>query len=411
LASIETLLSAQVINRQIKPPSNYNSGLELIGQGLANLGSGMFGGMPVSGVVVRSTVNLQSGGRTKLASLVHALILYFFVLFLNHSIGRIPLSALAGLLCVIGVRLIEFEIFIQFVKNHRTSAFVFTISMFGTITDHLLIGLILSLCFHVFFSYFFRDKENNSSLTPLSAQTGIRAVVNQGQLSQDQPLHFQPDVRGLDWLMQIQERAFHSKSSFVHSHASIIGRVVLGDNVHIAPESSIRADEGTPFYIGANSNIQDGVVLHALKDRWIKRNGDKWAIFIGKNVSVAHQALVHGPCFIGDNSFVGFKAVVHDAIIGSHCYIGIGAVVIGVEIPDSRYVPHGAVIDTADKVEALKIVSDEQNRFNEDVVDVNRGLAAAYRKGQVANHSIMQNSQKLDSGVSPIYESKTIGRF
>ena len=144
----------------------------------------------------------------------------------------------------------------------------------------------------------------------------------------------------------------------------------------------IRTEERTPFFIGSNSNIQDGVVLHALKDRWITLNGGNWAIYIGENVSIAHQALVHGPCFIGNNSFIGFKAVVHNSVIGSHCYIGIGAVVVGVEIPDGHHVPHGMVVDTADKVEALQKVTAEHLNFNEDVVDVNRGLAAAYHENK-----------------------------
>jgi SulP family sulfate permease len=72
--------------------------------------------------------------------------------------------------------------------------------------------------------------------------------------------------------------------------------------------------------------------------------------------------------------------VVHDSIVGSDCYIGIGAIVVGVEIPRGRYVPHGAIIDTHDKADGLQPVRDEHREFNEDVVDVNRGLAAAYRK-------------------------------
>jgi SulP family sulfate permease len=71
--------------------------------------------------------------------------------------------------------------------------------------------------------------------------------------------------------------------------------------------------------------------------------------------------------------------VVHDAIVGAHCFIGIGAVVVGVEVPDGRFVPHGHIVDSADKVAALPLVSEAQMEFNEDVVDVNRGLAVAYQ--------------------------------
>ena len=76
-------------------------------------------------------------------------------------------------------------------------------------------------------------------------------------------------------------------------------------------------------------------------------------MYVGKNVSIAHNALVHGPCYIGNHTFIGFKAVVHDSVIGAHCYIGIGAIVVGVEIPDGKFVPHGAIIDSADAVSHL----------------------------------------------------------
>jgi len=154
---------------------------------------------------------------------------------------------------------------------------------------------------------------------------------------------------------------------------------VLGEHVNIAPGSSVRADEGTPFFIGADSNIQDGVVIHALKDKKVLVAGEEWAVYVGQKVSLAHDALVHGPCYIGDHTFVGFKSIVHDSIVGAHCFIGHGAVVVGVDIPDGRFVPNGTIVDSADVVDSLPLASEKHMEFNEDVVDVNRGLAAAYR--------------------------------
>jgi SulP family sulfate permease len=87
---------------------------------------------------------------------------------------------------------------------------------------------------------------------------------------------------------------------------------------------------------------------------------------------------LHGPCYVGDGTVVGFKAVIRDAVVGAHCFIGIGAVVVGVEIPDGRFVPHGHLVDTADAVDGLPYVSEVHKEFNEDVVEVNRGFAVAY---------------------------------
>jgi SulP family sulfate permease len=107
-------------------------------------------------------------------------------------------------------------------------------------------------------------------------------------------------------------------------------------------------------------------------------------VYVGRNVSIAHGALVHGPSFVGDDTFIGFKAVVHDATVGERCFIGIGAVVVGVEVPAGRFVPPGSIVDTPEKVQALPPVSEAQREFNEDVVEVNRGLASAYRESDGA---------------------------
>jgi SulP family sulfate permease len=121
-------------------------------------------------------------------------------------------------------------------------------------------------------------------------------------------------------------------------------------------------------------------VLHALKDKWVMVDGRRWAIWIGSDVSLAHQALVHGPSMIGSKSFIGFKAIVHDAIIGEGCFIGLGAVVVGVEVPPRKRVPNGWIVDSPEKVRELPDVEHAHAHFNEDVVQVNRGLVVAYSR-------------------------------
>jgi carbonic anhydrase/acetyltransferase-like protein (isoleucine patch superfamily) len=180
------------------------------------------------------------------------------------------------------------------------------------------------------------------------------------------------------WLSNIRQSARVARSAFVHEQACVIGHVELGDHVHIAAGASVRADEGSPFFIGANSNIQDGVVIHALKDKYVRVGGDEWAVYVGRHVSMAHDALVHGPCYVGDHTFIGFKAVVHDAVIGARCFIGIGAIVVGVEVPEGKFVPPGSIIDSAEKAAALADAGENHAEFNADVVEVNRGLSAAY---------------------------------
>jgi SulP family sulfate permease len=83
---------------------------------------------------------------------------------------------------------------------------------------------------------------------------------------------------------------------------------------------------------------------------------------------------------IGSNSFIGFKAIVHDSIVGEGCFIGLGALVVGVEIPPRKRVPNGWVVDSAEKVRQLPDVEDAHAHFNDDVVQVNRGLVVAYAR-------------------------------
>jgi SulP family sulfate permease len=376
LAAVESLLSASAIDRMTPERPRHHPSLELFGQGLANLVVGFFRGMPVTGVVVRSGVNVQAGGRTRLASAFHGLALGAAVLLLSTQLARVPLAALAGLLCVIGVRLIEVSTLVHLLKTEKLEAVAFLLAAVGTVSGWLMPGLAAALVVHAVARFLRGDEASEQALIVAELKPGVRAVMPADGAHRP---HGGVPASAAGWLAHVRHRPTIAQTAYVHPQASVIGHVVLGDNVHIAAGSSVRADEGTPFFIGDNSNIQDGVVLHALKEKHVVVGQEKWAIYVGRNVSMAHDALVHGPCYVGDDTFIGFKAVVHDAVVGRGCFIGIGAVVVGVTVPSERFVPHGHIVDRQDKVDALPLVSQAQHHFNEDVVDVNRGLAAAYR--------------------------------
>lgn len=378
LGSVESLLSARALDRMTNGAKPHNPNLELFGQGVANFVTGLMQGMPVTGVIVRSGVNVQSGARTRLSALFHAVFLAAAVLFLSHSIAKVPLAALGGLLCVVGWRLVEAGEFVKLVRREKIEAAAFAVTVAGTVSGHLMSGLIGGLVLHALHRLVHRRADAEKATLLHNRARGIRGVVGVEGAEARRPNMELELPEHHKWLAQIRERPNVAKTAYVHRQASVIGRVVLGDHVHIAAGSSVRADEGTPFFIGANSNIQDGVVIHALKNKHVRVGAEEWAVYVGRNVSMAHDALVHGPCYIGDETFVGFKAVVHDAIVGSRCFIGIGAVVVGVELPDGTHVPHGTIVDSADAVERLPRANATHLEFNEDVVDVNRGLAAAY---------------------------------
>ncbi len=378
LAALESLLSAQAVDRMRNVKDGHEPNLELFGQGLANLAVGFFGGLPVTGVVVRSGVNVQSGGRTRLSAGLHGFLLAAAALTLSSTIGLIPQAALAGLLCVIGFRLIEFKTFIDLFRKEKIEASAFVAAMVGTVSGHLMMGLVGGMLLHGVHRLVHRKENLDKERIALAKQGGARAILGKERALARVTHHAEAKPAHAQWLGHIRRNAVRPPTSYVHPNATVIGHVVMGDHVHVAADTSVRADEGAPFFIGSNSNIQDGVVLHALKDKYVRVAGEEWAIYVGKNVSIAHDALVHGPSYIGDDTFIGFKAVVHDSVVGAHCYVGIGAVVVGVEVPDGRFVPHGTIVDSADAVDRLPPVGEHHREFNEDVVEVNRGLAVAY---------------------------------
>lgn len=169
-------------------------------------------------------------------------------------------------------------------------------------------------------------------------------------------------------------------SSFIHPQASVIGKVFINDNVNVSPFASIRGDEGTPVYIGRNTNVQDGVVIHGLKDQYINEGGYNFSVFIGDNVSLAHQSQIHGPAKVGNNVFVGMQSFVFKSNIGDNVVIEPGAKVIGVNIPSNRYISAGEVIKSQDQADKLpEITQNYQNKhINSEVVHVNQELANGY---------------------------------
>jgi carbon dioxide concentrating mechanism protein CcmM len=182
-------------------------------------------------------------------------------------------------------------------------------------------------------------------------------------------------------------------SVFVSPFSSIIGDVTINQNVFIACHVVLRADEGSPFYIGCNTNIQDGVIFHGLAKQYVTVKNKKYSIYVGDNISCAHGCVIHGPCFIGDNCFVGVRAVIFDAVIKEGCFIGTGAIVTnGVLVDANRYIPAGAIIDTQDKADLLGHVPHDKQEFSKEVIDVNTEFPNSY--------SLMFGDNRCSCGLS-----------
>ncbi len=168
-------------------------------------------------------------------------------------------------------------------------------------------------------------------------------------------------------------------TAYIGPFSCIIGDVTIADNVIIAPHVSIRADEGSPFYIDSDTNLQDGVILHGLAHGKVIHDNKEYSIYIGKNVSCAHGSIIHGPSKIGSGVFVGFYAIVHNAVIGDNCFIGHKALVTGgITLAPNRLVPAGAIIDTQEAADKLGEVPQSLKEFAEEVIDVNKEFPKSY---------------------------------
>ena len=181
------------------------------------------------------------------------------------------------------------------------------------------------------------------------------------------------------WSKDLAEPQIDS-SAYVHSFSNLIGDVHIGTNVLVAPGTSIRADEGAPFYIGDYTNVQDGVVIHGLEEgRVVGDDGQKYSVWIGNHSSITHMALVHGPAYVGDNCFIGFRSTVFNARIGHGCIVMMHALIQDVEIPPGKYVPSGSVITNQQQADRLPDVQKGDVAFASHVVGINDALRAGYR--------------------------------
>jgi carbon dioxide concentrating mechanism protein CcmM len=181
------------------------------------------------------------------------------------------------------------------------------------------------------------------------------------------------------WSKSSVEPKIHP-SAYVHAFSNVIGDVRIGENVMIAPGISIRADEGTPFAIGANTNIQDGVVIHGLEQgRVIGDDRKEYSVWVGDNTSLTHMALIHGPAYIGDNCFIGFRSTVFNAKVGDGCVVMMHALIQDVEIPAGKYVPSGAIVTNQQQADRLSDVQPEDLKFASHIISINDSLRSGYR--------------------------------
>ncbi len=150
VASLETLLSVEATDKLDPKKRITPTNRELIAQGVGNVTSGLIGGLPVTQVIVRSSANVQSGGKSKLSTILHGFLLLVSVIFIPNILNLIPLSCLAAVLILVGYKLAKPSTFKQMFKAGRSEFIPFIVTILGIIFTDLLIGIVLGLVVGIF---------------------------------------------------------------------------------------------------------------------------------------------------------------------------------------------------------------------------------------------------------------------
>ena len=143
LGAIESLLSATVADGVCG--DHHNSNQELIGQGVANICTPLFGGIPCTGAIARTMTNINNGGRTPVAGIVHAIVLLVIFLVLMPLAAYIPMSCLAGVLVIVSYNMSGWRTFMQLMKNPKSDVIVLLITFFLTVVFDLTIAIEVGL--------------------------------------------------------------------------------------------------------------------------------------------------------------------------------------------------------------------------------------------------------------------------
>ncbi len=168
VASIETLLCIEAVDKidPIKRVSPTNR--ELVAQGVGNITSGMLGGLPMTSVIVRSSVNVNSGGRTKMSAIFHGICLLMSILFIPLLLNMIPLACLAAILLVTGYKLARIDLFKKMWHHGRDQFIPFVVTIVAVVFTDLLKGVAIGMLVGIFYilrnnlrnPYFYKIEKN-----------------------------------------------------------------------------------------------------------------------------------------------------------------------------------------------------------------------------------------------------------
>ncbi|MGO1481288.1 MAG: SulP family inorganic anion transporter [Brachybacterium sp.] len=204
LAAIESLLSARVAG-SMADTGAFDPDRELVGQGIASVGASLFGGMPATGAIARTSVSIRAGARTRAASIVHTLVLLAVVYVAAGPVGMIPLAALAGVLFMTAIRMVRLATVRAIMTSTRSDAWIFAITALITVSFDLIVAVLIGVTLAAVVALRAASRSTGVTLEPIRAEqpsdldSSIVAVRFQG------PLFFVSSERVFETVMGVGE--------------------------------------------------------------------------------------------------------------------------------------------------------------------------------------------------------------
>ncbi len=192
LGSIESLLSAVVTDGVTG--DEHNSNTELIAQGVANIASPLFGGMPVTGAVARTMTNINNGGKTPISGIIHSLSLLLILLFLGPLTQHIPMACLGGILVIVSYNMSGWRTIKSMIKGPRSDVFILFVTFFLTVVFDLTVAIFVGM---VMAMVLFMRR--------VAAVTTVSVIHDKLDLSDDGEIHHDQEVLDIPKGVEVYE--------------------------------------------------------------------------------------------------------------------------------------------------------------------------------------------------------------
>ena len=177
VGSLETLLSLEATDKLDPKKHKTNPHRELKAQGIGNLVSGLIGGLPITQVIVRSSANIAAGGQSKLAAVVHGVLLLISILFLSSVLNLIPLAALAAVLVLVGYKLAKWSLFVEMYQKGLSQFIPFVSTIVAVLLTDLLKGIGIGILISIFYilkrnfqNHFTKEETDEAHIIVLSEE-------------------------------------------------------------------------------------------------------------------------------------------------------------------------------------------------------------------------------------------------